>query len=231
MYGFPTQTEQETIDSLEVVRQLFSSGIIQSAYWHRFSMTAHSAIGIQPQEFGVSKDTEEIGTFANNDLFHNDPDGGDHSKFGYGLRKSLLNFMHGMGFDADLQDWFDFNIPQTTVSSTRIDGYLNASEFQEINPNQRLVWVGQKNIQYRNLADDKLELIIETKSKTALIPVDKPQGEWLLALLKRVHISNSSKTTYSQVSEEFNALSLGYFLLFWNEKALTDLRQIGLLIL
>lgn len=35
MYGFPTQTTQETIDSLEVVRQLFQAGIVQSGYWHR----------------------------------------------------------------------------------------------------------------------------------------------------------------------------------------------------
>ena len=42
MYGFPTQTAQETIDSLEMVRQLFAAGVLQSAFWHQFAMTAHS---------------------------------------------------------------------------------------------------------------------------------------------------------------------------------------------
>ena len=32
MYGFPIETEQETIDSLEEVRQLFERNCIQSAY-------------------------------------------------------------------------------------------------------------------------------------------------------------------------------------------------------
>ncbi|NQZ76829.1 MAG: radical SAM protein, partial [Ekhidna sp.] len=34
MYGYPTQTIQETIDSLEMVKQLFELGIIQSGFWH-----------------------------------------------------------------------------------------------------------------------------------------------------------------------------------------------------
>jgi hypothetical protein len=51
MYGFPTQTEQETIDSLEMVRQLFEAGILQSAFWHLFTMTAHSPVGLQPCRF------------------------------------------------------------------------------------------------------------------------------------------------------------------------------------
>ena len=42
MYGYPTQTEQETIDSLEMVRQLFELGIIQSGFWHQFALTTHS---------------------------------------------------------------------------------------------------------------------------------------------------------------------------------------------
>ncbi|HZI55059.1 MAG TPA: radical SAM protein, partial [Chitinophagaceae bacterium] len=48
MYGFPTQTAQETIDSLEMVRQLFKLGILQSAFWHLFTMTTHSPVGIDP---------------------------------------------------------------------------------------------------------------------------------------------------------------------------------------
>jgi radical SAM superfamily enzyme YgiQ (UPF0313 family) len=45
MYGFPTQTAQETIDSLEMVRQLFEMGVLQSGFWHQFAMTAHSPVG------------------------------------------------------------------------------------------------------------------------------------------------------------------------------------------
>ena len=33
MYGFPTETAQDTIDALERVRQLFAEGCVQSAFW------------------------------------------------------------------------------------------------------------------------------------------------------------------------------------------------------
>ena len=66
MYGYPTQTVQETVDSLEMVRQLFEVGVLQSGFWHQFAMTAHSPVGMYPEKFGVMKETETIGTFANN---------------------------------------------------------------------------------------------------------------------------------------------------------------------
>jgi hypothetical protein len=115
MYGFPTQTAQETIDSLEMVRQLFLNGVLQSGFWHLFSMTAHAPIGLAPKNYGVLKTGPEKGGFANNDLIHEDPTGTDHEMFSKGLKKSLFNYMHGVGFDFPLSDWFDFKIPATSI--------------------------------------------------------------------------------------------------------------------
>ncbi|MEY4461473.1 MAG: hypothetical protein RLY98_13, partial [Bacteroidota bacterium] len=115
MYGYPTQTVQETVDSLEMVRQLFEAGVLQSGFWHQFAMTAHSPVGMYPEKFGVVKDSDIIGTFANNDLTYTDTTGIDHDQFSFGLKKSLYNFMHGICLDYDLQDWFDFTIPKTTI--------------------------------------------------------------------------------------------------------------------
>ncbi|MBP6425894.1 MAG: radical SAM protein, partial [Flavobacterium sp.] len=94
MYGYPTQTIQETVDSLEMVRQLFEAGVLQSGFWHQFAMTAHSPVGMHPEKFGVTKETDLIGTFANNDLNYIDSTGIDHDQFSFGLKKSLFNFMH-----------------------------------------------------------------------------------------------------------------------------------------
>jgi hypothetical protein len=41
MYGYPTQTIQETVDSLEMVRQLFEVGACNRIL-HQFAMTAQS---------------------------------------------------------------------------------------------------------------------------------------------------------------------------------------------
>ncbi len=114
MYGFPTQTVEETVDALERVRQLFESGCIQSAYWHRFSATVHSPIGKSPENFGI-RVLKEPSTFAVNDLPFEDPTGVDHDLLGCGLKKALYNFMHGLGLDQDVRSWFEKKVPRAQV--------------------------------------------------------------------------------------------------------------------
>jgi radical SAM superfamily enzyme YgiQ (UPF0313 family) len=106
MYGFPTETQQETVDALERVRQLFEEGCIQSAFWHRFAATAHSPIGLRPDLFGIRLRPEPTTTFARNELPFEDPVGCDHERLGRGLRKAVYNYMHGLGLDADVRTWF-----------------------------------------------------------------------------------------------------------------------------
>jgi radical SAM superfamily enzyme YgiQ (UPF0313 family) len=115
MYGFPTQTEQETIDALERVRQLFEAGCLQSGFWHRFTATAHSPIGLQPERYGITLVDEPPARFARNELPFVDPTGTDHQSLGRGLRAALYNYMHGVGLDADVRSWFDRDVPGPLV--------------------------------------------------------------------------------------------------------------------
>lgn len=128
MYGFPTQTEQETVDALERVRQLFEADCIQSAYWHRFSTTAHSPIGRDPEKFGIKLLPMPEVTFARNDLLFQDPTPCDHDRLGIGLRKALYNFMHGLGFESDVRFWFDKKVPQVTVPKNLIARALSQND-------------------------------------------------------------------------------------------------------
>lgn len=107
MYGFPTETAQDTVDALERVRQLFAAGCIQSAYWHRFSATAHSPIGLNPESYGITLREPGDIQFAHNDLVFEDPTGTDHDYLGTGLRKAIYNYMHGVGLDVDVREWFE----------------------------------------------------------------------------------------------------------------------------
>lgn len=107
MYGFPTETEQETLDSLERVRQLFAAGCLQSAFWHRFAATVHSPIGHRPDLYGIRLTRAPAVTFAENEVPFTDPTGVDHDRLGAGLRKALYNYMHGLGLDDDVRRWFD----------------------------------------------------------------------------------------------------------------------------
>ena len=115
MYGFPTETAQDTIDALERVRQLFEEGCIQSAFWHRFAATAHSPIGQQPKLFGIKLRRAKKITFAKNEVAFDDPTDVDHDALGVGLRAALYNYMHGVGLDRDPRAFFPIKVPKAKV--------------------------------------------------------------------------------------------------------------------
>jgi radical SAM superfamily enzyme YgiQ (UPF0313 family) len=120
MYGFPTETEQETLDSLEVVRQLFENNCIQSAFWHQFTTTVHSPIGKNPNEYEIKITGPKFKGFAENDLIHEDPKGANHQDYTKGLNLALNSYLNGAGFDVELQEWFDFKVVPTTLSKDKI---------------------------------------------------------------------------------------------------------------
>ncbi|NJD35900.1 MAG: radical SAM protein [Betaproteobacteria bacterium] len=116
MYGFPTQTVQDTVDALEYVRQLFAAGCIQSGFFHRFACTVHSPVGLHPEQYGVRLQPLPKVTFARNDVGFIDPTGVDHDALGIALNKALYNYMHGIGLEQDVRTWFSGRVPRTTVS-------------------------------------------------------------------------------------------------------------------
>ena len=134
MYGFPTETVQETVDALEYVRQLFAAGCIQSGFFHRFTCTVHSPVGRHPEQYGVTLQPPANAPFANNDINFSDGTGIDHDAYGEALRKALFNYMHGVGLDLDVRDWFGsrstkagrsrYLVPRTTVPPDLIERAL-----------------------------------------------------------------------------------------------------------
>lgn len=124
MYGFPTQTVQDTVDALEYVRQLFAAGCIQSGFFHRFACTVHSPVGQDPAAYGVTLQPLPPSSFAKNDIAFTDPTGTDHDALGVGLKKALYNYMHGIGLDEDVRTWFDFSVPKTRVARRYVERAL-----------------------------------------------------------------------------------------------------------
>ncbi len=115
MYGFPTQTVQDTVDALEYVRQLFEAGCIQSGFFHRFACTVHSPVGKNPEEYGIKLLPLPEVSFAKNDVGFTDPTGTDHALMGEALTKALYNYMHGIGLDWEVRRWFSVRVPKTRV--------------------------------------------------------------------------------------------------------------------
>ncbi|HCQ13441.1 radical SAM protein [Flavobacterium sp.] len=235
MYGYPTQTVQETIDSLEMVRQLFELGVLQSGFWHQFAMTAHSPVGMFPEEFGVIPEQNEI-TFANNDINFKDKTGIDHDKFSFGLKKSLFNYMHGICFDYDLQDWFDFKIPNTKIPSDYIISCLEKEPDFNIKSSAKVVWIGGKPITESFTKSKKgnswnmMKLSFHDKTESFDISLEEDKGKWLVSALEQVAVYGDSKSTFSQLKSDFES-QFEDFELFWYSKPIATLREFGLLVL
>lgn len=240
MYGYPTQTIQETVDSLEMVRQLFEVGILQSGFWHQFAMTAHSPVGMYPEKFGVvptSPPLEGLGVvFANNDINYTDSTGIDHDKFSFGLKKSLFNFMHGICFDYELEDWFEFKIPKTKISPDFIFDALQEEEDFNSKPTAKIVWLGGKPFVEHFTKSKKgnswemMTLTFHDKKESFSIQTNKNEGEWLVEMLQKISVSNAKIYNYQEVKADFES-NLEDFELFWYSKPIKTLREFGLLIL
>ena len=234
MYGFPTQTVQETVDSLEMVRQFFQTGVLQSAFWHLFTMTAHSPVGLNPEKFMVKKVSSEIGTFANNDIEHTDPTGANHEIFGFGLKKALLNYMHGACFEFPLQKWFEFTIPKTTIAPNYIQNEIEATELETSNY-YKTIWLGvmpTSTVVQRSKKGNKWEemnLLYQTTKTSITISVDVAKGTWLLKLLPQLAVVNTNGLSFSEIKQSYLAEGLLDFELFWDNKPISGLYKAGLL--
>lgn len=225
MYGFPTETDQETIDSLEVVRQLFEEGCIHSAFWHRFTMTVHSPVGIAPEKFEVKQISEAPGLFANNDKLHEDALGAKHEKYSEGLKKATYNFMHNVGFDFRLREWFDFKIPPSSIPHFLISKYLSSEDEYVVNEKGKIFWfqILPKCIFKKKSA----EFIITTNQESLSFFLSRELGVWLNEMLQTIV---QKPMLFSAVEEDF-PFSDEEFENFLNSEAWQKLRETGLLLL
>src|SRR5690606_9420093 len=107
MYGFPTQTEIETLDGLETVRKMFEAGVLQSAFWHRYAMTLHSPSGQHPKDYGAHYLPHQTGAFANNEIAFTDHQKINFDRLGQALYKATYNYMHGLCLDWPVRKWLN----------------------------------------------------------------------------------------------------------------------------
>jgi len=234
MYGYPTQTVQETVDSLEMVRQLFEMGIVQSGFWHQFAMTAHSPVGQNPEAYGVIPVRQEI-QFAHNDVDFKDQTGIDHNRFSFGLKKSLFNYMHGINFELPLQEWFDFKIPTTTIHPDYIHDCLLDNEDFKFKPNSKIVFLA-KNVIAENRVKIKKKysgaytlLTFHLKTNIVKAEMEQEHAEWLMGILKEHDIENPKKLMLQQLKVYFEE-QFENFELFWFSKPMQQLKENGVIL-
>lgn len=221
MFGFPTQTKKETIDSLEIVRQLFSMQVLHSAYWHQFSLTAHSSVGKDPGNFGIEITGPKNLGFAENDLTFKGQEY-DPGVFTNGLKTSLYNYMRGEGLNLPLSSWFDFKIPKTTVKNSYISK-LTTNNAMDIKDNTELIWTGEK---YKY---DNGFLYIYDNSSQEKIPINKIEGNFITELLDNCHYRKHQKYTIKDMDSlcEKYSIETDYWL---SDESASILYEYGLIL-
>ncbi len=227
MYGFPTQTVQETIDSLEIVRQFFETGILQSGFWHRFALTEYSPVSLNPQSFGVIPKPSGRNSFANNEIFYNEQRPVDHEQFSEGLRNSLFNFMQGVGFDVPVNKWFESKLPGTRIKHDLILGFCSIVREEIPGQHARVVWPGYP-VTIENKTGKYDILRIEAPAKSVTIKVPNGIGEILPGILTP---ERRRRITILKVSDFLMRLGITDETeadLLWMQRWMRQLREAGL---
>ncbi|MES2640947.1 MAG: radical SAM protein [Myxococcota bacterium] len=178
MYGFPTQTEEETVDSLEIVRQLFAADLLSSAFWHRFVLTRHSGIAVDPARYGVTVPAMPARAaaklFAANDMLHVDATGADPDRYDAVLPRALKAWMRGRELDRPAHTWFETKVPPTREPSDRIAKALAAPPPE---PGERLLWLGGE------VLEDDGALLLHTRDDTVRVKARRDAMAWLAEVL------------------------------------------------
>ena len=127
MYAFPSQTAREAVESLEIVRQMFEEGIVQSAFWHRYAMTIHSPSGCNPEQYGAKRADSEPNPFANNAVpFTTDDDNIEWNIIGRAMASATQNYMLGKGYEIPMKNWFNGIYPNPNIPKNYIARIIEA---------------------------------------------------------------------------------------------------------
>lgn len=200
MYGFPSETIQETIDSLERVRQLFAANLMQSAFWHRFTATAHSPIGLNPKSHGLRILGPAFEGFADNDLIHHDRAAETPDWISEGLRRSMLNFLERRGLTLDIRQWFDHSVPKPNVSPTWVRRLLRERQVQD-DPlaERRFVWLGGTPVS--EMQPRRTRLILPGRISDTAVCFPHAQAQWLEDLIRRATPQRDRPASYPWLRE------------------------------
>ncbi len=146
IYGWPGQGERDLVNAMEIVRQLFAAGLVDSAFWHRFILTRHSPIyaewraGLRPD----LKVIEPAWTFGSNDLQFEGEDA--FERYGTGLDEALGAWMNGEGLKRSVTAWFRFKVAAPSVPESRVANLARAARRRQSAPDtgrgRRAIWLG-----------------------------------------------------------------------------------------
>ena len=133
IYGYYNETPQMLIDSAETLRQLFKAGLLDSSFFHKFTLTKHSTLFAE-WEAGKHPNLHPIfpkNNFTDYELHFKGEEKSE--KYGAPLSLAVNAWMHKKSLDKPVEKWFNFPMPKPTVKKDFVE---KALEEYEITKNQ-----------------------------------------------------------------------------------------------
>lgn len=205
IFGFWSQSVQDLIDSMETLRQLFEAGLLDSAFWHKFTLTLHSTVyeeykkGKYPElKILPQKKTQ----FAKNDLHFEGEEKSE--KFSAPLNAALELWMHGEKLSKPVESYFPFKMPKPSIAKDYIASLIAKYEenrdrkfhkIPEQGSKEKFVWLGG------------LPLLLDSSDKSKMQICWSYMGELLYADIEKskVHeVANVLETISAKNYDSFD---------------------------
>ena len=223
IYGFPGESEQELINSAEASRQMFEARIVDSAYWHRFSLTCHSEVYKNKENYNIKIINDKVNPFANNDVRYIDTANKNVDNYSSGLKKATYNFMLSSYLDSDIGSWFDVKVPKPTINRDTVENILNNYNI-EVSLKKRLLWLGSS----ATFMND----ILKVSGINGIAEFELPDnlGNWLKTIMDNSTV-DKDKFTLSDAEKTFPKDLEFTFIDILNNELWEDLNNAGLILI
>ncbi|HKL87163.1 MAG TPA: radical SAM protein, partial [Treponemataceae bacterium] len=206
IYGYWNESEQDVIDSAEVMRQIFATGLVDSAFWHKFVLTRHSRVYQEWQggmhrgssENPLARDLspiDEKGDFADNDLRFVGEE--ESSRYTIPLESALQAWMHGESLDDPVKKWFPYSMPSPRIAKDLIESYIisyGKSRDKERNAsfdaNATYCWTASRPIKMRAESGDKTTFVWYYLGEEIIESFDSTVSEMFSAALYSIPVDS-----------------------------------------
>lgn len=212
IFGFWNQSVQDLIDSMEALRQLFEAGLLDSAFWHKFTLTLHSTVyeeykkGKYPElKILPQKKTQ----FAKNDLHFEGEEKSE--KFSAPLNAALELWMHGEKLSKPVESYFPFKMPKPSIAKDYIASLIAKYEenrdrkfhkIPEQGSKEKLVWLGGVPLLLDSSDKSKMQICWSYMGELLYADIEKSKVHEVANVLETISAKNYDSFDKDKFSAE-----------------------------
>ena len=211
---------------METLRQLFAAGLLDSAFWHKFTLTLHSTV-YQEWLDGKHQDLQPVPApktqFAENDIHWKGEN--KSQKYADGLNSALELWMHGEKLKKPVESYFQFRMPKPSIPQDFVDKLIEKYEKKRDSAfcekpaaEKKYVWIGGKPVLLKSSGG--IQLCWSYMGELLYADVQKEKSCEIIKLLEKIEAENFDSENVSFTGKELNSV-LG-------EKLFKSLRGKGL---